>query len=232
MQSAALKIKPYHATANNPLLFNPVLENILVIVKLNSTRLEYYNLTTIENLQATKYHQQKDALSYSWRHHLLNTWLSNYCNKPFDQLNLKTTKEGKNYLDTLPFHFNISKSTTYLAFSFGPNPIGVDIETIKDFKPFMPIADQHFHENEQLLLSEEKSPLSFFSIWTRKEAILKANGSGINDNLKNMDTTSESHQMDSRIYQLETFANDEFIVSLAYQSTDPLLLKMCNYNIL
>ncbi len=231
MLSTELKIQTFNATAIDPLLFNPTLENILVIVKLNSTKLESYNLSTNENLQATKYHQQKDSFAYSWRHHLLNTWLGHYCNKPFELLKIKTTKTGKSYLETLPFHFNISKSTSFVAFAFGPHPVGVDIETLQDSKPFTPIADQHFHEKEQAILAEEPSSRSFFAIWTKKEALLKANGSGINDNLKNLDTTSESHQIDSKIYLLETFTNDEFIVSLAYQSNNSLPLKICNYNI-
>ncbi len=63
--------------------------------------------------------------------------------------------------------------------------IGIDIEYIKPIK----IEDffSVFTKQEQQIISKSISPLhSFYNIWTRKESVLKAEGSGLTNHLKEL----------------------------------------------
>ncbi|MBK7965570.1 MAG: 4'-phosphopantetheinyl transferase superfamily protein [Bacteroidetes bacterium] len=80
----------------------------------------------------------------------------------------------------------MSRSGKHLVFYFGPAEGGIDIETIRPSAPFLEIAKLHFHSNEQQFIS---SDLDFFTLWTRKEAILKAMGTGLQSRIDDIDTT-------------------------------------------
>jgi len=224
-----LKISPFKVIADDPTQLDPSLEIIIVVVNLNITPIDYFNLSNHEIEIAKRYYHSKDQHSYSIRHHLLNTWLCHYTNKGIDQLQFQITNAGKSSLIGLPFHFNISKSNEYLAFAFGPVDLGIDIEAIRDSTPFKPIADQHFHPKEQEFLKEDSYPINFFTIWTRKEALLKAHGKGINDDLKIINTITEKQVYNSKEYLLSTYASDEYLVSLAYENGKQLPIKICSY---
>lgn len=231
MHITDLKISPFKVIADDPTQFDPILEIIIVVVNSNNTPVDYFNLNNLEIEIAKRYYHTKDQKSYSIRHHLLNTWLCHFSHKDLDQLQFQITNAGKSSLVDLPFHFNISKSNEYLAFAFGPVELGIDIETIRDSTSFKPVADQHFHPLEKAFLKEDSSPINFFSIWTRKEALLKANGKGINDDLKIINSITEKQVYNSKEYLLSTYASDEYLVSLAYENEKQLPIKICSYNI-
>lgn len=77
------------------------------------------------------------------------------------------------------FDFNISHSGNLVACALSQHTkIGLDIEKIK------PYRDSHLHaffnEEERLLIAEAKDSLdTFYDLWTRKEAVLKADGRGL-----------------------------------------------------
>ncbi len=227
-----LNISPYEADGYDPLQYDPHLELIVVIVKFNYSNKISFNLLENEIVLAKKYYHAKDQYSYSLRHHLLNTWISQFTNVPIDQLSFNRNNSGKKYLEGFPIHFNISKSNEYLAFAFGPIELGIDIESKKDITSYMPIVNQHFHQQEKELLKEDSSIKNFFTIWTRKEALIKASGKGINDDLKLIDTLSEGQEFNSKNYILNTYFSDEFLVSLAYESNYYGPINLCTYNII
>ncbi len=77
------------------------------------------------------------------------------------------------------FDFNISHSGNLVACALSQHTkIGLDIEKIK------PYRDSHLHaffnEEERLLIADAKDSLdTFYDLWTRKEAVLKADGRGL-----------------------------------------------------
>ena len=109
---------------------------------------------------------------------------------------------GKPYVDfkallhsssvpTTPFTFNLSHSDKAVALSSiehdDQNTIGIDIELFKSIDDLDDISNVMFHGNErQLLLGYENKEKGFFRIWTAKEALLKAFGSGITDDIKHL----------------------------------------------
>jgi len=92
---------------------------------------------------------------------------------------LKYTEFQKPYLDN-SLHFNISHSGDYTICVFSQtNKIGVDIEEIKD----IPLVDfdNEFSKTELNQIYAAQNPLKlFYTLWTQKEAFLKAIGAGLN----------------------------------------------------
>jgi len=79
--------------------------------------------------------------------------------------------------------FNVahSQSTAAFAFTLGPR-VGIDVELVRDDVDADAIARRFFSESEQdslARLSGAQKYLGFFNCWTRKEAYLKAVGSGL-----------------------------------------------------
>jgi 4'-phosphopantetheinyl transferase len=60
--------------------------------------------------------------------------------------------------------------------------VGIDLELIRPYSEYLPIAERYFTSEEQELLRalpEERQAEAFFNFWTRKEAYLKAKGDGL-----------------------------------------------------
>ena len=81
-------------------------------------------------------------------------------------------------------HFSISHTKTALAVAIDHSPIGIDIESLASASR---IADQHFlsrtmSPDEQSAIAAAPNPcLAFTELWTRKEALVKARGTGLTD---------------------------------------------------
>ncbi len=100
------------------------------------------------------------------------------------------SKYGKPYLENQK-HFSISHSGNCVVLAVSGNEVGIDIEECRptDFKAFLP----YFAKMEREYLSDSTDKIdSFYTIWTKKEAILKAKAIGINDNMQDLDSCTQS----------------------------------------
>ncbi|MCM2438762.1 4'-phosphopantetheinyl transferase superfamily protein [Agrobacterium vitis] len=94
------------------------------------------------------------------------------------------TPHGKPFLALARFcwlRFNLSHSGTFVAVSLGRTELGIDIERHRPLGDVNALMDQYFcrDEHQFFLKRDGESHLEkFFSLWTRKEAILKAMGTG------------------------------------------------------
>lgn len=91
------------------------------------------------------------------------------------------TSMGKPYIKDKK-KFNISHSGEYIVVAFSDKKIGVDIEAIANFD--VTSLTTYFHSEEMKCIKESPDPKeTFFILWTRKEAYLKAIGNGIIDGI-------------------------------------------------
>ena len=75
-------------------------------------------------------------------------------------------------------HFSISHCKRGIAVAVSENPIGIDIESIRSFKP--ELMRKTMNEDEQLRITSSAIPeVEFIRFWTQKEALLKLQGTGI-----------------------------------------------------
>jgi len=93
---------------------------------------------------------------------------------------------GKPILPESELHFNLSHSGGLAVFTFSQgHEVGIDIEKKRHIPNVLEIAKKHFtpEETEALKIYATKRPNlleeAFLSLWTRKEAWLKAIGTGL-----------------------------------------------------
>jgi 4'-phosphopantetheinyl transferase len=82
-------------------------------------------------------------------------------------------------------HFNLSHSGDYALIAAGAQPLGVDIEAMREFD-WRALAQINFHPDERAALEAragEAARDAFFQFWAHKEAFLKATGIGLTDHL-------------------------------------------------
>ena len=165
--------------------------------------------------RSDRYLQQEDMISYRYRHHLLNTILTTVTGKALSEISFVKNEFGKPALIDGAFHFNISHTENGVALCFCPKPLGVDIEYLRNTATFEPVAVSQYHHNEKRLLAQQDTDETFLGIWTRKEALLKAVGTGLDDELYLYDCTQEYQVANNICYQLTTYHCEDALISLA-----------------
>lgn len=79
-------------------------------------------------------------------------------------------------------HFNVSHTEGLAVFAFCQQRVGVDVERQRPFRDALGLVQRFFSPRECALfenLAEGERPDAFFRAWTRKEAVLKAIGRGV-----------------------------------------------------
>lgn len=127
---------------------------------------------------------------------------------------MKKNEYGKPYFSYDSFSFNISHSEDYIVCVISTDEkenIGIDIEKIKtiDIENFSSV----FTSKEKNNITSEKH---FYKYWTRKEAVIKADGRGLQIPLRNVDTTEIKVEVEDKFYYLLEIAIDkEYAMHLA-----------------
>ena len=124
----------------------------------------------------------------------LRAILAGYFNVTPQEIRFRYGPQGKPALDDgwdrSGIRFNLSHSDNWALYAFSRDrEVGIDVERVRELDDFESLADKHFALREQtelLRLSAEQRLTGFFNIWTRKEALLKAVGSGLSLPLNQM----------------------------------------------
>ncbi len=141
------------------------------------------------------FHFAPDRARYAVAHANLRRILGTYLDQPAAGLRFRSNAFGKPELrpgdSSSSIHFSLShsRSIAVLAVAKG-EPVGVDVEDVKPIEP--EVADSHFSTSERSQLSQLQGDawlLGFYRCWTRKEAILKAEGVGLSRPLDSFDVS-------------------------------------------
>ncbi len=103
---------------------------------------------------------------------------------------IRRLESGKPVFENIPWYFNISHSCGRAVCVLSESEVGVDIEFIKKVRAFDVIAANFFADGEiRRFRAAKNKNEEFYRIWTRKEALLKMSGTGIEyGKLKKIDT--------------------------------------------
>lgn len=140
-----------------------------------------------------------------------------------ESIELKKHKHGKPYIYGADnWHFNISHTDGMVGIAISDEPVGIDIERIKDAD--LRIAKRFFTVSENYYIeSAECKDKRFFEIWTKKEAYLKYTGKGLSLSLKAFDVFSLP-------CAVESFEKDGYIISVCCSKHNKMMLIEC-YNL-
>jgi len=171
----------------------------------------FRQITHEEQDKANRYIKASDRKRYILTHYYLRQLLSQYTQiAPLD-LAIEKGKHDKPFLASHPdLCFNLSHSHEFVVFAiaFAPHQtIGVDIEKI-DLKIDYPvIIDNYFTKTEQTQIHD---PATFFLLWTRKEALLKAAGSGLTQGILDLTVLDGTQDVSTADPELESLSSGQW----------------------
>lgn len=101
-----------------------------------------------------------------------------------------------------PVHFSLSRSDSLALLALAAHPVGVDVETIaKPSREWTRLSSMVFSDAEMDDLGDRGGPLEeavFLQHWTVKEAILKAQGTGLQTPMSEIDLDMRSGELGLR----------------------------------
>lgn len=145
--------------------------------------------------------------------------LSRYLEHNPELIRFRYNPFGKPMLDIVSeektLQFNLSHANGIALYALSKGSVGIDIEFLQRQLAFEQLSEQFFAPNEaQVLrgLPEAEQRISFFQLWTRKEAYIKAIGKGLSLPLDQFDV---SQSPDNPVLHLNA-TNAEFGLSPWY----------------
>ena len=164
-------------------------------------------LDATEKSRALKYRFQKDRSCFIIARGVLRLLIGNYLESAPDQIEFQFGYNGKPFvLNNRALQFNISHSGDTILLGFiQEHTIGIDVEYTKRKVDVKKIAKLFFSEEEVIslfALDQTYHTQAFYNCWTRKEAFIKAMGSGLafplDQFVVSLDSTKEATLIDTK----------------------------------
>ncbi|WP_300691680.1 4'-phosphopantetheinyl transferase superfamily protein [Chryseobacterium sp.] len=158
-----------------------------------------------------KYRRWQDAQLSLLGRVLLQYGLQTYYN--ISQVETGILPNKKPYLKNSDLHFNISHSKDIVTCIIAEFPIGIDIEFTNPEINYMDFKFQMTEAEFQEIYETEDKVKGFFTYWTRKEAVIKAHGSGMMLPLESFEIVNDECVIDG-----EKFFTREIFIHESYHS--------------
>ncbi|OAT84214.1 hypothetical protein A6P54_02650 [Bacillus sp. MKU004] len=176
--------------------------------------LDYYLLPN-ELKRYYNYKLSKKRLEFLFGRILIKVILSEILNIEVKEIVLDETKYGKPYLvNSENINFNLSHSNNVLALVVSKLKVGIDIETLDQKVRFheykIALTKLEFEYLEDLKNEEAKS--KFLTLWTKKEAFLKAIGKGLSVSPKSFQVPILETSQKNNWY-FYSIINSNFVIS-------------------
>src|SRR5689334_19989736 len=154
------------------------------------------SLAEDERARASRFHFEKHRRRFVVARGYLRTLLARYLDVQPDEVRFAYGHYGKPSVDHAHgLRFNMSHSHEVAVYAFvQEQEIGVDVEYIKTDFATEDIARKFFSKQEAdalMSLPKDEQGRAFFRCWTRKEAYIKAIGSGLSHPLNEFDVSLE-----------------------------------------
>lgn len=143
-------------------------------------------LSAEERGRASLFHREIDRSRYIASRATLRILISEYISIPPTIVQLRVVRGGKPSLEAKQnasgIHFNLSHCGGLALFAFSSHAIGIDVQHVETNDDIPRIVANFFSPTEVASferLEESEREVFFFRTWVRKEAYLKATGSGL-----------------------------------------------------
>lgn len=130
---------------------------------------------------------------------------------------LTVAPQGKPAFENGPA-FSISHSGDCVMLVVGNGNVGADIERIEK-RPCLSLAKRFFAPDEAQTVAESQTPAeAFFALWTKKEAVIKADGGGFQSSMKSFSVANGNYtSLNGRLYTVDAIESpDGYCAALAY----------------
>ncbi|MFV2057238.1 MAG: 4'-phosphopantetheinyl transferase superfamily protein [Thiohalomonadales bacterium] len=145
------------------------------------------NLSKQEIERGNHYKSSQDRLRFYRNRSIIRQLAGVYIDLPADAIEFVYNPQGKPAINlqptSTPLHFNLSHSGDIGLLAFcRSTEIGIDIEYINRNANYYKLAQRFFSKDEFAVIAAtepENISRQFFRLWTRKEAFVKAVGTGL-----------------------------------------------------
>jgi 4'-phosphopantetheinyl transferase len=138
-------------------------------------------LSPEEHQRATRFRFEKDRREFVSTRSILRHLLGAYTGQRPEAMQFYRGERGKPAVDG-NIQFNVSHAGGVALIAISESCVGVDVERVVSDFPWEPIARNFFPEKERDWISAlpySSRALGFFRCWTRREAYVKALGTGV-----------------------------------------------------
>jgi 4'-phosphopantetheinyl transferase len=155
--------------------FIPVSDNIVLLGKETI-------LSDEEIIYGNRFVKERDRAAKKISRIVTRYILSILTKIPAKDITIRRSDLNKPYCaDTTEVHFNVSDSEDAIILGVSSAEIGVDIEFNNTSFEYKNMIADFFNEKEITLINQSVKPIqTFYQLWVRKEAVLKAKGTGLN----------------------------------------------------
>lgn len=161
-----------------------------------------------EQQRANGYRREQDKRRFMMSYGFLRILLGRYLAIAPKDIIFEAGHNGKPRMKTVEnkaLYFNISHSGDYVLIAIGDQETGVDVEKTDKKVHLEEIMNIGFSKVEIAFVETSDNPAdSFYRLWTRKEALLKATSLGIDDYLKLVPSINGSYTDVHQIITLQT----------------------------
>lgn len=192
-----------------------------------------------ERSRSERYYKEKDRNQFIICRSILKFVLAAYTKLDAKSIQLDYHFNKKPYLSSHPWlYFNVSHSEDFAVIAISLKKVGIDIEYIaKDFT-FTNVLPDVFDNNEVLAIQKAVDiKHTFYKLWTRKEALVKALGTGIDDDFKNIPSLDGHHMIDSKLvkntenWQVCSFElDDNYLGAVAFEGLATISKNLVLYS--
>lgn len=186
-------------------------------------------LSTPEMEKANRFRQQHDRERYLVSKYYLRLLLAQFL--PLAPSAIEYSYTG-NHKPTVPgIGFNISHAENYVVIGISRLQVGVDVEFIKRDFEFSDLMELCFSPEEAFLINHsEDQLLSFYLLWTRKEAILKATAEGLTDHLNQVVTLQEETLRAGQLLKIVSMTtSDRYVITAAFPAHQNITLQLWHW---
>ncbi|WP_234737003.1 4'-phosphopantetheinyl transferase family protein [Tellurirhabdus bombi] len=150
-----------------------------------------------EIARAQRYHQDADRQRFVISRGVLRVLLGMHTGQPHKEIQLVVGANQKPMLRDFPaVHYSVSHSGDWILMALAKHSVGVDIEKINPSFVFQEVVTHSFGLEEQQAIEASADPAgAFYQLWTRKEALVKATGKGIDDDFAQIPSLEGEHSL-------------------------------------
>lgn len=177
--------------------------------------------------RAKRFHKELDRNRFIIYRSILKFVLAAHTKLEVKNIYLDYHLNKKPYLASHPWlHFNISHSEDFAVIAISRSKVGIDIEHISEDFNFTSLLPVIFNAYEiSMIQNTVNKKYTFYTLWTRKEAFVKALGKGIDDNFKYIPCLDGQQSIDytllktTKNWQVYSFdLADHYMGAVAFES--------------
>ncbi|MFD2933953.1 4'-phosphopantetheinyl transferase family protein [Spirosoma flavum] len=181
--------------------------------------------------RSQRYYREEDRQRFLYTRSILRVLSGSYTNQAPEQIRFTTGMNKKPELvGDSGWRINVSHSGKWILLTIGKVSVGIDVEKNDPKFSFRDMLSTSFSRGEQdYIEAGVDAQLRFYQLWTRKEALIKATGKGMDDDFWQVPSLDGSSVTDSGLIGeagswivSSFFVATDYHAAIAYRATQEI----------